>query len=379
MTVLIIPSWYKTESNAVLGSFFREQAMVLQKAGINVIMADATLQGKKDYFSKRCFSLKKYNDEGLLTYSYVVPAIGTGRMQNGGSYIFYLNLKKIYKKIIQDGYKIDVIHAHSYMPAGVAAIRLGKEEGIPVVITEHASDVLNKQLTPKRKSLLKEVVSGSKEFICVSDALKKAVSELTDNVKEPVVIPNLVDSRFVYNPEKQTDKFTYISIGNLIPSKRFDLTIEAFALCFRGNSDVKLKILGDGILRKNLEILAHEKGIKDQIVFKGRVSRERVVRELQDSNVFVLPSDYETFGMVYVEALSCGLPVIGTKNGGAEEIITKNNGYLIKKDNPSMLATAMREAYETYYKFDKSEIARDCKEKFGENQIIDQILKIYYS
>ena len=83
--------------------------------------------------------------------------------------------------------------------------------------------------------------------------------------------------------------------------------------------------------------------------------------------------------MVYIEALSCGLPVIGTENGGAEEIITKNNGYLIEKDNLTMLTTAMREVYETYDKFDKSEIARDCKEKFGENQIIDQILKIYYS
>lgn len=378
MTVLIIPSWYKTESNAILGSFFREQAMMLQRAGVDVIVADATFQGKKDYFSKRCFSLKTYDDEGILTYSYVVPAIGVGRLQSGGSKVFYRNIKKIYKKIIKDGHKIDLIHAHSYMPAGIAAVRLGKEKDIPVVITEHSSEIIQQNMTQKRKEYFKVVVSSANEFICVSNALKRSAQVLTDNVKYPIVIPNAVNKIFKFEKPGNYETFTFISIGNLVPSKRFDLTIEAFALAFKGNTKVRLEIVGVGPIKEKLEGLVRQQGIKEQVDFLGRIPREQVAMELQKSNVFVLPSDYETFGVVYIEAMACGLPVIGTKNGGAEDIISENNGYLIEKNNVGQLAQAMQSAYENYENYDRARIAEECQKRFGEKHIVDQILKIYH-
>ena len=377
MTILVVPSWYKTDSNPILGSFFREQAMMLKEAGEKVIVADATFQGREDYFSKRCFKLKKYDDDGLLTYSYVVPALGAFKTKDGGSERYYRNLKRIYKKITSDGHKIDLIHAHSYLPAGVAAVKLGKEENIPVIVTEHASAVLEKQLTTDRIKLLKEVVSETKEFVCVSKALKKSVQELTDNIREPIVIPNAVDSRFKFQREKNTDCFTFISIGNLVKSKRFDLTIEAFASCFKTNYKVKLKILGDGVLRKELEELVREYGIEEQVLFEGRVAREVVVEELQKANVFVLPSDYETFGVVYIEAMACGVPVIGTKNGGAEDIISYKNGLLIEKNSVSLLAEAMMAIYKEHRKFNCEEIAKECQQLYGQKVIREKILQTY--
>ena len=85
-----------TETNETLGSFFREQALILAKRGVNVIVADATLQGRKDYFSKRCFKMIKSKDQELTVYSYVIPALGLTRLQNGGVDFFYNNLYKIY-------------------------------------------------------------------------------------------------------------------------------------------------------------------------------------------------------------------------------------------------------------------------------------------
>ena len=377
MTILVVPSWYKTESNQILGSFFREQAMMLKEKGQDVIVADATFQGRADYFSKRCFKLKKYDDEGLLTYSYVVPAFGAFKTKDGGSQRYYKNLKKIYHKIISDGHKIDVIHAHSYLPAGIAAVRLGKEKHIPVIVTEHASAVLEKQLSEERISLLKEVVAEAKSFICVSRALKNSVQQLTDGIGEPLIIPNAVDRRFKYMKENHLEEFTFISIGNLVRSKRFDLTIEAFALAFRGKNNVKLRILGDGVLRKELEELAVKCGIENQVTFTGRVPRESVVKELQAAKVFVLPSDYETFGVVYIEAMACGLPVIGTKNGGAEDIILEEKGYLIEKNNIEQLTQAMQDLYQEYERIDKTQIAMQCEQRFGEENISEQLLKLY--
>ena len=379
MTVLIIPSWYKTESNAILGSFFREQALMLERAGVEVIVADVTLQGRADWFSKRCFSLNTYSDEGVRTYSYVIPAMGIGRLESGGSEIVYYNLMKIYKKIISDGYKIDLIHAHSFMPAGIAAVKLGKKENIPVVVTEHSSAVLQKKLSRKRKVYFKSVIDEATEIICVSNALKKSVQDLTDNIRVPVVIPNAVNEKFKYKPDISEGKFSFISIGNLVQSKRFDLTIKAFSKRFKGENNVILKIIGGGVLQDKLEKLVEEQGIKNQVVFLGRISRQSVVEELQKSKVFVLPSDYETFGVVYVEAMACGLPIIGTKNGGSEDIIRESNGILIERDNVEELADAMHVLYEEYYQFNPQMIAKECQERFGEKTIVSQIKEIYHN
>lgn len=375
MTILIVPSWYQRESNPILGSFFREQAMMLQQAGEKVIVADATFQGREDYFSERCYKMKRIDDHGLLTYSYVVPGFGAFRSENGGYKRYYRNLRRIYSQIVKDGYKIDIIHAHSFMPAGIGAVKLGMEEKIPVVVTEHSSRLLNQTLSLKRRELLTKVVREANAFVCVSETLKKSVCELT-GINETIVIPNLVDEQFCMK-KNEREGFTFISIGNLIASKRFDLTLSAFADNFKGNSKVRLVILGDGVLRKELENLTETLGIVSQVSFKGRVSRGQVCKELQQSNVFVLPSEYETFGVVYIEAMACGLPIIGTRNGGAEEIITEENGILIDKNDLLALKGAMKKVYIDYDTFCNKKISRSCQERYGKERILGQIRQVY--
>ena len=377
MTVLIVPSWYKTDSNPILGSFFYEQAKMLNDAGIKAIVADATFQGREDYFSKRCFRLKKTNDEGVLTYSLVEPGFRAFKKEDGGIQRYYKNIRRIFNELVADGYHIELIHAHSYLPAGVAAVKLGKEENIPVIVTEHSSGVLEKELTPYRVQLLENVVNSSKAFICVSEALKRVVKELVPNGAEPVVIPNPVNKDFTFKNVEKNEQFTFVSIGNLVESKRFDLTIKAFSNAFAGKQDKRLVILGDGILRKELEILAKTYHVEKQVIFEGRVSRKTVSDVLAKSHVFVLPSDYETFGIVYVEAMACGLPVIGTRNGGAEDIITEDNGYLIEKNNLGQLTQAMKCAYKDYAEFYPEKIAWECQKRFGQDQIIASILDVY--
>lgn len=378
MTVLIVPSWYKTDSNPTMGSFFREQALMLKNSGIDVIVADATFQGKTDYTSARCFKMQCTDDEGLLTYSYVIPAMGIGRMQSAGAGIFLMNLRRIYKRIVEDGHKIDLIHAHSYLPAGLASVKLGREKDIPVIVTEHASDVLTKKLVEKRVAYLRETVYGAKAFICVGEALKQAVMGLVDdNTVNIKVIPNAVDKRFVLREKLATSRFTFVSVGNLLPSKRFDLTIKAFAILAKEYSNCELKIIGDGILRDELRRLARQYEVENNVQFLGRVSREQVFDELSSSHVFVLPSDYETFGVVYVEAMACGLPVIGTRNGGAEDIITEKEGILIDRNDLGQLVVAMKRMFLNYADYDRIEIAERCQKRYGESVVVQELLDVY--
>lgn len=379
MNILIVPSWYKTKSNPTLGSFFFEQAKMLKALGHNVIIADVTLQGRKDYFSGRCYRLIKEEDNDILVYSYVTPSFGRFNSTDAGCDSVYKNLKHIYARILNDGYKIDIIHAHSYLPAGIVAVRLGNETGIPVVVTEHASDVLNRCLNDKRIELLKYVLSECNRFICVGNRLKQSVIELTDCKEEDIqIIPNVVDPVFKYKEEnKKNDNYTFISVGNLVFSKRFDLTIDAFSELFKCSPNIRLNIVGDGPLRKPLEDHVKHLGLTDRISFYGRINREAVAKLLQESDCFVLPSDYETFGVVYIEALAVGLPVIGTKNGGAEDIITSDNGILVDKNNVTQLREAMQELYCESNEYDRRQLSYETSSKYGQKNI-GKILESLY-
>lgn len=379
MNILIVPTWYQNEKNSVLGSFFREQALALSKCGHNVFLADATFQSLNNLKSDRLFKLCKYNDEGIQTYSFVVPSFGLMRTPSGGLNLFYSNLLRIYNALCSDGIKIDVIHAHVSFLAGVAATRLGKKFNIPVVITEHSSLVLTGKLTNKRVDFLSEALENSDKFICVSSSLKEAVKRLTKTDKPIEIIPNLVNPIFNFEQNDNNEQFSFISIGNLIKSKRFDLTLRAFAKIYNQNNEVKLVIIGDGILKKDLEQLAFNLGVSEAVCFKGRLSREDVSQELKKSNVFILPSDFETFGVVYIEALACGCPIIATKNGGANYIVQESNGLLIDVNNEQQLFEAMIRMFNDYDKYNRSSISADCHATYGEKSFVTRILQIYNS
>ncbi len=378
MRVLIVPSWYTAGPNKQLGSFFREQAKTLADRNVEVVVADATLQGRNGIFKSSNFRMEKFNDEGLDTYVKTSPAFGLASYPNLFVRCFYHNLEKIYKEIVKDGKRVDVLHAHSYYPAGYAAIKLGEKYNIPVVITEHSSSIVSNKITTSQINLLKECVENAAAFICVGNALRKAILEHTGTAREVLVIPNMVDNRFVPNNDAtQKEPFFYVSIGNLIHRKRFDLTIKSFAMCFKGQKQIKLKIIGDGELSSELKSLVDELGIASQVLFMGRLSRDEVVRELQNSHVFVLPSDFETFGVVYIEAMACGIPVIGTKNGGADDIITPTDGYLVNVDSVDELKEAIEECYRSYGTFDRTKIADSCRKRFGEERISSEIKALY--
>ena len=140
---------------------------------------------------------------------------------------------------------------------------------------------------------------------------------------------------------------------------------------------MQLKIIGDGNLRKMLQQMTKQLGIEDKVTFTGRISRKQVISTLQESKVFVLPSDFETFGVVYIEAMACGLPVIGTKNGGAQEIITENCGKLIERDDLNELSEAMENIYNNYNSYDRKNISEYCRTHFGEKQIYNKLLDVY--
>ncbi len=157
------------------------------------------------------------------------------------------------------------------------------------------------------------------------------------------IVPCAVDDAYWTPPPtpRERSPFTFYAQAHLVPHKGFALLIRTFANCFRGTAQVRLIIGGDGAIRQDLESLAEGLGVRGQVKFVGALPRDAVRDAMRSANCFVLPSFAENFGVVLIEALATGLPVISTRCGGPEDIITPEVGVLLEPGDEQGLASAM--------------------------------------
>jgi len=361
------------------GIFFREQAVALSKAGHNVTVIDVSFHGRKDIFNAKNFRFTYKNDDGVHVYSFKMPSFYIlSRITPLYLFIFKTFLFFVFKKLSKKGLKFDIIHAHSFYIAGYIACKLSKKHNIPLVVTEHASSLINANLKKNKQQLLEYTVNHCDTFICVSESLQKNVVKYVKSTQNLLVIPNMFSAIFSYSDKKNDNKeFIFLSVGNLIDSKRHAFTISCFNKAFKDISNVKLRIIGSGILYDKLQKQIQENNLTEKVQLMGYLNREQLKNELNSCNIFVLASTAETFGVVYIEAMACGKPVIATKNGGANDIVNKTNGLLIDVDNEKQLISAFQYMYQNADKFDGKQIASDCYAKYSEEAVVERLEKVY--
>ena len=375
MHIMFIPSWYSNVRNKVHGSFFKEQASELQKAGVKVTVAynevwPLTMLGKIHEEK----GLKYNVEDGLKTYRYknynYIP-------KNALMFkVFNKRMEKLYKEIVKKEGPIDIIHAQSSLWGGISAAYISEKYNIPLVITEHSSVERGPYVKNSYVPFIRDSYKKAKKVITVGNGLKNEIQALSGR-NDIEVIGNLVDlSKFTIKKRIQNEKFIFFSLAFLEGEKGFDTLIKAFAKKFK-DKEAMLYIGGDGSQRAWLEALAQENGVKKQIIFLGALSRDDVAKWMNKCDCFVLPSRYETFGVVYIEALASGRPVIGALNGGAEDIINNLNGYLVPIDDIDKLAEKMLELYKKIDSYNEEEIRSDCLKRFSPEVIVNKIISVY--
>lgn len=375
MHIMFIPSWYSNVRNKVHGSFFKEQALELQKTGVKVTVAynevwPLTMLGKIHEEK----GLKYNVEDGLKTYRYknynYIP-------KNPLMFkVFNKRMEKLYKEIVKKEGAIDIIHAQSSLWGGISAAYIAEKYNIPLVITEHSSVERGPYVKKSYIPFICDSYKKAQKVITVGNGLKNEIESLSGR-HDIEVIGNLVDlSKFTIKKRIKNEKFIFFSLAFLEGEKGFDTLIKSFAKKFKDKEAV-LYIGGDGSQRSWLEALTVENGVKDQIIFLGALSRDDVAKWMNKCDCFVLPSRYETFGVVYIEALASGRPVIGALNGGAEDIINNLNGYLIPIDDIDILAEKMIEVYDNIESYDEEEISSDCLKRFSPKVIVNKIISVY--
>jgi glycosyltransferase involved in cell wall biosynthesis len=194
------------------------------------------------------------------------------------------------------------------------------------------------------------------------------------------VMPNMVNRQFLECPlptKSGTQPFCFLNVATLDTKKRQENLIAAFATEFRNDDSVQLVIAGDGPERQNLQELAQRSGVSDRIHFLGKLTRMGVLNAMSHASAFVLSSRYETFGVVLIESLALGVPVIATRCGGPESIVQEGDGVLVPVDDVPALAAAMRQLYQSHEEYDAEGIRERCRARFSEQVVSSMLMDRY--
>jgi len=236
-------------------------------------------------------------------------------------------------------HKIDLLHVHYAIPhayAGYMAKKMLEEEGIiiPMVTTLHGTDITLVGNHPFYKPAVTFSINNSDAVTSVSQSLKDDTLRLFDIKNEIDVVPNFIDTE-KYNNKYSDKERDFIAtkdekiithISNFRKVKRIDNVIEIFNR-IQKEMPAKLIMVGEGPEKKPAERLCRELGISEKVMFVG--NSHEVDKILCFSDLFVLPSEHESFGLVALEAMACGVPVISSNAGGLPEVnIQGVSGFL---------------------------------------------------
>lgn len=376
MNILFIARGVPNKQDPQWGSFELSQAKALSAAGHHVIIASVDMRLRR-YWRKR--GITEGDIDGIKTYNlYIIPAaiagvLGNRFKQRVTAWLWH----KLESTILQKEKKIDIIYTH-YLPNTYRAVHYLQNIHAPIVAIEHWSEVNQPTLRPDVQRMGDDAYARVDRIISVSKAARNSI--LRHFGKDSVVVYNMVDSCFTYaatDMRKESDKFVFTAVGNLLPIKGYDTLVKAMAQLSIPRDKWELRIIGHGSERKHLEELLARHNLQQNILLLGQKNTAQVQQQLSCSDAFVLASRSETFGVAYIEAMACGLPVIATRCGGPEEFVTEQNGLLVPVDDVDALTKAIEYMFEHYDQYNRQAIAEDCKKRFSPEIIAEQLTGIF--
>lgn len=374
MHVLLVPSWYPAHPGDPAGSFFRDQALGLKRRGHQVgVIAPALIPIPKARRLREPLTRDEF-DHGVATYR--------GRMLNvlprvpyASPELFIQQGMRLFRRYVERHGRPDVMHAHSMLNGGLLAARIRREYGIPFVVTEHATGFARKTFRPWQLRIAARAASTAGARIAVSEPF---VELLTDQLGgQWRYIPNIVAPEFTDSPLTcpPAGPFTVVNASFLTPKKDIAVLLEAFAQAFP-TGDERLRIAGDGPERTALEARATQLGVRQRVEFLGQISHDQVVELMRSSHAYALSSTFETFGVVLIESLALGRPVVATRCGGPESIVEPGDGFLIDVGDTSAMAKSLRELRDSD-QFVPAELRERCVSRFGVDAVLSQVEAAY--
>lgn len=243
--------------------------------------------------------------------------------------------------------ELDILHVHYAMPHAICAI-LAKQmcnRDVKIITTLHGTDITVLGIDTSMKQMIKFGIEQSDRVTAVSNSLVNQTRDMLETNKEIDVVYNFVDEREYYRKDKRSlrkdycirdDEKVLIHISNFRKVKRVQDVIYAFSLIEK-DIPSKLLLVGDGPEDSECRQLVQKLGLENSVLFLGK--QDNVSDLLSIADLKLLPSEKESFGLVLLEAMACGVPCIGTNVGGIPEVIDHDEtGYIAELGNVEQMA-----------------------------------------
>lgn len=356
--ILVLSNMYPTDKHKTYGIFVKNQAEKLRERG-----ADVTVSAIQDPGKGKTGVIKKYMGWLLRTFRVLVS--------RGKSY--------------------NIVHAHYVFPTGMLALMFKKLLKTPYVVTAHGGDIDRMAKKNARiRGWTRSILLHADHVIAVGEALRHDIIQDFDVPAERVTVMSMGVNRRIFQPVPKeearaglgipSDEKPIVFVGNFIREKGVLDLIEAFSLLEKEETAVKLYMIGarrSQAFTEEAENLIKERGIRN-IQFLDPVSQPELARWMAAAELFVLPSHMEGFGLVAVEAMACGTPVVGANVGGLSFLLADGSGVLAEPHNPvslyeSMAAILQDEAL-------RERLLESGFRKAGENdeeKLMDKLEEIY--
>lgn len=366
MKILMIPTWYSGHDDEVMlaGVFHYEQSIALQK------YCDMALYYPFDTSLKTNFL--ECEERGLLTFRRKHTKLKIFK------YLLYVKDLLRIKKVFHP----DILHAHVGAEAGKIAVVLGKIFRIPVVITEHNPIELAGLDNERDKSRNQFAYGKSQANVCVSEDSKNRLGKIFPECNFRVIYNGIIDPQTVSMEETQyaVDGYVNCCIVAAFYSrdiKGYQYLIPAIKKLVDEGMKIKLHICGGGTYFDEYVELAKKLGIEDNCIFYNQCNRQKVYSIMSQMDFSISASIFECSGVSVQEAMLLGKPLVVTKSGGANSLVTEETAIVVDRESTDALVKGIRKMVEDLDKYDAEKIRKYAFYNFEIDQVSQRYVQLY--
>ncbi|MGD6875878.1 glycosyltransferase [Bacillus infantis] len=358
--ILVITNMYPSAENKSFGIFVKNQADALRKRGLTVDVVSIQ------------------NPAG-------------GKIKVLAKYSAWL-LKTV-RVLLAQGKRYDIVHAHYVFPSGSLGLLFKRLFGTRLIVTSHGGDIDKMaRKSPFIHQQTAKILANADHVIAVGEELHKTITEEFSVDKGRISIINMgVDRDVFHRRDKKAAKancniadseMPLLFVGNIIKQKGLLELVEAVSIAAESHPDTTLYIIGaekDPAFKQELTDHVKLLDMENRVFFLGVRTQQEIAEWMSAAEVFILPSHIEGFGLVALEAMACGTPVIGTEAGGLKHLLSNGAGEIVPVKNAAALSKGIEELLSSPEKRNQQILIGEKKaEENDQDRMLDRVMKVYF-
>lgn len=279
---------------------------------------------------------------------------------------------------------VELVHGHFAYPDGAVAAEVGRRLGVPVVVTEHAPWRPFMDGLPSYARQVLRSADHVDRYLPVSMSVRDTIVHFTHRPEQAQVVPNGADTELFVPTGETRDADEVLFVGMPRPvSKGLEVLLEAFRGVVARRPGTRLTIVGGATTRlvqehlADLERTADGPGLRGHVTFTGPLPPPEVAARMARAALLVLPSHLESFGAVLVEALAAGTPVVSTRSGGPQDVVTPDVGRLVPVADPAALEDALLDVLAHPERYPAHRLRQHVLDRFTWDAVAEQVHEVY--